>query len=159
VGYPTNSQKLGVGDPFVHTFIGTVLRGAGGLIGGLPGKIATTAGGIIGGQIGQGAQPVDATIITQTVPEPTGFPGGFMGGATGTGIKKTGQRQPGRVKGVAKRRRMNPLNVKALRRSTRRLASFQREAKKVEKELRKLAPPARRRSSRRDLGAHHTHVR
>lgn len=49
--------------------------------------------------------------------------------------------------GPARRRRMNPLNVKALRRSTRRLAGFNRISKQVEKELRKLAPPARRRSA------------
>ena len=57
----------------------------------------------------------------------------------------------------SRRRRMNPLNVKALRRSTRRLAGFQREAKKVEKQLRKIAP--QRRSTRRDLGPGHRHIR
>ncbi|GAG98296.1 unnamed protein product, partial [marine sediment metagenome] len=60
--------------------------------------------------------------------------------------------------GQKKRRRMDPMNVKALRRATRRLAAFDREKKKVEKQLRTIAPrPARR--SRRDSPPGHTHVR
>jgi len=54
-----------------------------------------------------------------------------------------------------KRRRMNPLNVKALRRSTRRLAAFQKEATKVNKELRKLAPPSSRRRRPSAADIHH----
>lgn len=44
-----------------------------------------------------------------------------------------------------KRRRMNVLNPKALRRATRRLSGFNRMAKKTQKELAKLAPPRARR--------------
>lgn len=51
-----------------------------------------------------------------------------------------------------RRRRMNPLNPKALRRATRRLTSFNKISKKTAAELAKLAPP-RRRSS----GGHHHH--
>lgn len=52
-----------------------------------------------------------------------------------------------------KRRRMNPLNPKALSRATRRLSGFTRRVKAVEKQLRKLAPPSRRRApSRKNCG-------
>jgi len=53
----------------------------------------------------------------------------------------------------ARRRRMNVLNPKALRRATRRLSGFNRMAKKTQKELAKLAPPR----ARRGPGRHHHH--
>ncbi len=43
-------------------------------------------------------------------------------------------------------RRMNPLNPRALSRSTRRLVAFSRKIKATEKALRRLAPPSRRRA-------------
>lgn len=46
-----------------------------------------------------------------------------------------------------KRRRINPLNLKALRRSTSRMAGFDKVADKVRKELSKLAPRPKSRSS------------
>ncbi len=52
-----------------------------------------------------------------------------------------------------RRRRMNPLNPKALRRATRRLSSFNKMAKKTQSELAKLAPPRARRAP----GRHHHH--
>lgn len=48
--------------------------------------------------------------------------------------------------GPARRKRMNVLNPRALSRATRRLAGFNRRSKAVEKQLRKLCPPSRRRS-------------
>ena len=52
----------------------------------------------------------------------------------------------GEVVGPAKKKRMNVLNPRALSRATRRLAGFNRRSKSVEKQLRKLCPPSRRRS-------------
>lgn len=62
------------------------------------------------------------------------------------------------VLGAPKRRRMNPLNPKALSRSTRRLAAFTRRVRSVEKQLRKIAPRSRSRP-RADLPRGHRHVR
>ncbi len=66
----------------------------------------------------------------------------------------TGECPPGRVRRTrkptlgrdicAKKPRMNPLNPRALVRATRRLASFNKFAKKTSRELAKLAPPRRR---------------
>lgn len=159
MGYTRGYQSVGVGDPFIHSKIGSALRGVGGF---LPGPLGAIAGAV--GRTGF-FQPT-STLIQQTVPQPMAFPGGFTGvrglqetTTSGTRGKGGTATSTALVVQGKKRRRMNPLNVKALRRSTRRLAAFQREAKKVEKELRKLAPPARRRSSKQDLGVHHTHVR
>ena len=45
------------------------------------------------------------------------------------------------------RRRVNVLNTKALSRATRRLGGFQKRARKVEKQLSRIAPQRRRRTS------------
>lgn len=45
------------------------------------------------------------------------------------------------------RRRINVLNTKALSRATRRLGGFQKRARRVEKQLARIAPRSRRRSS------------
>jgi len=153
MGYTRGYQSVGVGDPFLHSFLLGLGRTALG-----------AAKGALAGSLGVGGQPVTATAIQETVPTPTAFPGGFdpnvgqVNGARngrkaqGGGFISAAERAAGPT-GMKKRRRMNVLNVKALRRSTRRLAGFNREAKKVEKELRKLAPPARRRTP-----SHHHHV-
>lgn len=153
MGYSTNASKLqGVGDPGIFGFLGKAIGGV------VKGAFASSPIGIAAGAIGKAAKPsatppftmpgggggIPSQFIQQQVPTP-GARGAIErfipGGATGfQNVSK-------------KRRRMNVLNVKALRRSTRRLAGFQREAKKVEKELRKLAPPSRRRSS----SSHHHH--
>jgi len=57
-----------------------------------------------------------------------------------------------------RRRRMNPLNPKALRRATRRLASFNKMAKKTQSELAKLAPARARRSPARSTESHRATV-
>lgn len=57
-----------------------------------------------------------------------------------------------------KRKRMNVLNPRALSRATRRLAGFNRRSKSVEKQLRKLCPPSRRRFSAPHRPATHPSV-
>jgi len=52
-------------------------------------------------------------------------------------------------------RRMNVLNPRALSRATRRLSGFNKRSRNVEKQLRRLAPPARRRAHPHLL--HHGH--
>jgi len=157
MGYSTNSSKL-QGDPGLFGSLGGLIGKAAGFI---PGPIGTIAG-LLGGAGGGGRRAPTVGTPPFTMPgggrgTPTSFgqqmvPTPGVGGAIERFLPggNTGF-QPGVVR--KKRRRMDPLNVKALRRSTRRLAAFQREAKKVEKEIRKLAPPARRRSS----SAHHHH--
>lgn len=155
MGYATNASKLqGVGDPGIFSSIG-------GFLGSTIKKVATVAFQTSpAGRIFKAAQGI---IQPQSVPPPFTMPGGGQAttffqqqaqqaskGSSGSGGMSTSLVVQGK-----KRRRMNVLNVKALRRSTRRLAGFQREAKKVEKELRKLAPPARRRSSSAHI--HHGH--
>ena len=150
MGYATNSSKLqGIGDPGLFGSLGKLLGGAARMI---PGPVGAIAGILTGAKVKQASQ--------STVAMPGGgIPSGFAPQQVPRpGILAAAQRAiPGGNTGMMtvrkKRRRMDPLNVKALRRSTRRLSAFQREAKKVEKELRKLAPPARRRSS----GTHHHH--
>jgi len=153
MGYSTNASKLqGVGDPGLFGFLGKAI-----------GSVAKTAFGmspvgIAAGAIAKAAKP-SATPPFTMPGGGGGIPSQFIQQQVPTpGVRGAAQRLiPGGATGFQaapkKRRRMNPLNVKALRRSTRRLSAFQREAKKVEKELRKLAPPARRRSST----AHHHH--
>lgn len=58
--------------------------------------------------------------------------------------------------GRKKIRRMNVLNPRALSRATRRLSGFNKRSRNVEKQLRKLAPPARRRAAHHDVH-HHGH--
>jgi hypothetical protein len=64
----------------------------------------------------------------------------------------------GQLLGKKPRRRMNVLNPRALSRATRRLAGFEKRSAKVEKVLRKLAPPARRRRVSHDLHHDGVHV-
>lgn len=158
MGYRTPSQKL-AGDPGIFGTLGKIFGGVAKVgVSLLPGPIGIAARGVtslLGGTTRPG---------TPTFTPPVVRPGGsllqfpkFTEGA--------GARTPGAVRGFPppggvqrKRRRMDPMNVKALRRATRRLAAFDREKKKVEKQLRLIAPrPARR--SRRDAPPGHTHVR
>ncbi len=147
----TAAQQLG--DPFLGGLIKGIGRVAGGVLG--------VAGGLLPGPIGGIARGLGTLLVPKRRPPPAlqvlQQP---RGGIPGFPVSAAPPRPAGkaRMPGVApRRRRMNPLNVKALRRSTRRLAGFQREAKKVEKQLRKIAP--QRRSSRRDLAPGHRHVR
>jgi len=54
-------------------------------------------------------------------------------------------------------RRMNVLNPRALSRATRRLSGFNKRSKNVEKQLRRLAPAARRRTAAHHFD-HHDHI-
>ena len=156
--YRTPSQKLS-GDPGIFgtlgKIFGTVAKVGVSL---LPGPIGLAARGVRG-ILGGGGTAIPQTPPFQVPmpggwPTPTGFVPLNSGGKRGpSGGFATPKFEPGR-----KRRRMDPMNVKALRRATRRLAAFDREKKKVEKQLRLIAPrPARR--SRRDAPPGHTHVR
>ena len=147
----TASAQLG--DPFLGGLVRGIGRAAGGFLRGGPlgalGALLPRPGGPPT-QIQARRLPPGPLPFLQQAPLPASvFP---------RPRPPTGMPRPTRMPGDApRRRRMNPLNVKALRRSTRRLAGFQREAKKVEKQLRKIAP--QRRSSRRDLGPGHRHIR
>lgn len=156
--YRTPSQKL-AGDPGIFGTIGKILGTGLSIAGGLlPGPLGIPAK-IIGGVLRPGAKTIPQTPPFQAPRLPGGTIPTFVGPQvaprpTGVAFGPAGvQAQMGR-----KRRRMDPMNVKALRRATRRLAAFDREKKKVEKQLRLIAPrPARR--SRRDSPPGHTHVR
>ena len=153
--YRTPSQKL-AGDPGIFgtigKILGTGLKVAGSLIPGPFGIPAKVVGGIL-------APTARTGPITRTPQfRPPVVPGGYSPGIGPI------QQVPGVITAAQlearrkKRRRMDPMNVKALRRATRRLAAFDREKKKVEKQLRLIAPrPARR--SRRAAPPGHTPVR
>jgi len=144
-----------LGDPFLGGLIKGALKFGGKLLGGA----VKIAGGFAG------LPQIPMQPIQQVLPPPAIlFPQQPIARRLPPSQAQIGARGlagvgPPRPFGAApKRRRMNPLNVKAVRRSTRRLAAFQREAKKVEKQLRKIAPQ-RRPSSRRDLAPGHRHIR
>lgn len=153
--YRTPSQKL-AGDPGIFgtlgKIFGTVAKVGTSL---LPGPIGIAARGVTG-LLGGTTRPGTPTFTAPVMPggrKLLVFPEGRPGVTT-----PMGTRGGGPLSGQRKRRRMDPMNVKALRRATRRLAAFDREKKKVEKQLRTIAPrPARR--SRRDAPPGHTHVR
>ena len=145
----TASAQLG--DPFLGGLVRGIGRAVGGFVRGGP---LGALGAVIGGRPQPQALPPPQILV----PRPPGRQIGLLNiqrGGGATAATRGAPRMPGEP---GRRRRMNPLNVKAVRRSTRRLAAFQREAKKVEKQLRKIAPQ-RRSSSRRDLGPGHRHVR
>ena len=140
-----------MGDPFLGGLVRGIGRAVGGFVRGGPlGALA----GVLGGQP-QAVQPIRQAPPLVLQPQPVRPIGTFRAGSPRLAAGRPASRLPGEP---GRRRRMNPLNVKAVRRSTRRLAAFQREAKKVEKQLRKIAPQ-RRSSSRRDLGPGHRHIR
>ena len=102
-------------------FIGKAAKAIGGLIPGPIGTIARIGGGILAGAAaGRG--------IAAALPSP---PGGQIPVPGVTGFVQ--RALPGGATGFmsAGRRRMNPMNVKALRRASRRLDSFARTARKA----------------------------
>ena len=145
----TASAQLG--DPFLGGLVRGIGRAVGGFVRG--GPLGALAGVISGGRQPQALPPPQILV-----PRPPARQIGFLNIQRGGGVSAAARGAPRMPGEPGRRRRMNPLNVKAVRRSTRRLAAFQREAKKVEKQLRKIAPQ-RRSSSRRDLGPGHRHVR
>ena len=95
------------------------------------GAIATRGGSILGRRTARAARTIASAAGLGAVFEAGGR---LFDAVTGEEVER-------------KRRRMNVLNPKALSRSTRRLAGFNRRSKAVEKQLRKLCPPSRRRFS------------
>lgn len=92
-------------------------------------------------------RPPTTTGPTIPFPIPIPIPGGLFGGdpgcptqacCKGFHIAKTKDPNNPSFGKCVRNRRMNALNPRALRRSTRRLASFNRMAKNTQKELRKL---------------------
>jgi hypothetical protein len=158
VPYRTPTQKL-TGDPGIFGTLGKIFTTVAKVgVGLLPGPIGMAARGAVGL-----LTPAQQAGRTPAFTPPV-VPGGsrplitFDGGRPGVQTP-LGTRGGGPLSGVApKRRRMDPMNVKALRRATRRLAAFDREKKKVEKQLRLIAPRPTRRS-RRDVPPGHGHVR
>lgn len=164
-------QGMAVGDPFFG-ILGRAL--------GAVGRLAGRALGIGGRAAPRAVGPGTAVAIrTPPIVRPAGGPlgssgtlgrvlgsiatGGAAAGALG-GVLGVGTEMA--VRGVAgflgppaapRRRRMNPLNPKALRRATRRLSSFNKFAVKTQKELAKLAPPRRRAPPRHHHDDHHHH--
>lgn len=160
-------QAIAVGDPFL------------GILGRALGAIGKLAGRALG--IGGRAAPATTTAVAIRTPPivrtPQGGGGplsrvlsgsgtlaGILGGTALGGVLGVGTEMA--VRGVSgflgpgeapRRRRMNPLNPKALRRATRRLSSFNKFAVKTQKELAKLAPPRRRAPQRHHDDHHHHH--
>lgn len=137
-----------IGDPFLGGLIKGVGKLAGKLGGLLPGPAGVIAGGVGGVLAGKKTRSRVASVpgagFIEVNPPMLGAPGaGVRVGRVGT----TGQ--PGMPK--KKRRRMNPTNIKALRRAVRREEAFIRAAKKTglvtvpkAKRVRRAARPRRR---------------
>jgi hypothetical protein len=110
----------------IASAIGKVAKVAGGLLPGPIGTIARIGGGILAGA---GAGRVIQAALPSLVPAP---PSPGMIPAPGiTGVIE--RALPGGASGYisGRRRRMDPMNVKALRRASRRLDSFARTARKA----------------------------
>lgn len=146
------SQRM-VGDPGFFGTLGRIARGVGRagvgfLTGGAVGAATSIAGDIFRPPRGGGG-------ITQVpVTRVPGIKGAAQrlipGGATG--FEVAGMRR--------KRRRMNPMNKKALTRANRRIDGFVRETRKVLKHTNyKLVTKQSRSRPKKDMGPGHTHVR
>lgn len=140
------------GDPGLFGSIGKFLGGAAKFVGGVvPGPIGGIIGGV-GGILAPGKRRrIPGPLITPSLPgagiiSPRPFP------------TARGRAIPGVAFPEPRRRRMDPGNTKALRRAVRRVSAWDRQRKSVEKSLRKIAPPARRRA-RADIPPGHRHVR
>jgi len=113
------------GDPFsIGGLLGGVAKFAGGLLPGPAGMVLRAAGGILGPKKPQ-VLPHPSQVITQI------GPGGMVYKRTEVGAQLTpGTMARGSVPSQF-RRRINPANVKALRRAIRRQDSFVKLAKSV----------------------------
>lgn len=131
------------GDPFIHKKIGGALRSVAGVVGGLgiPG-VSTVAKGVslvLGGGRAAPATPATAgtiqgfeapeTVRTRTRIGLPGLPIYERDYETVEGAVMNGAAVM--VGGKKKRRSMNPMNVKALRRASRRIDGFARTARKA----------------------------
>ena len=111
---------------FVKKAIGTVAKVAGAVLPGPIGTVARVGAGILGGAAaGRGI----AAALPSIIPSPPG-----PGMVPAPGVRGFVERAlPGGATGYvsAGRRRMNPMNVKALRRAGRRIDGFARVARKA----------------------------
>jgi len=109
----------------IGKFVGGVAKVAGGLLPGPIGTIARIGGGILAGAAaGRAVQAIAPSV----------FPGPPGGMVPVPGIRGIVERTlPGGATGYmsSSRRRMNAMNVKALRRASRRIDSFTRTARKA----------------------------
>ncbi len=121
------------GDPGFFSFIGRLAKGALGSI--LPGGGTSimrqapqviTAGGRVGGMVRAGAGAIRRGVVKHPVLSAAGAAGviGATGGALARGASATNG-------GVRRRRRMNVVNIRALRRALRRVGGFAHAARKV----------------------------
>lgn len=146
MAYFGTSQRM-VGDPGFFGTLGKIAKGA---IGGAIGFATGGVGGAIRGSgiLGGGRMPSAPTFAPPTI---------------GGRIRTAGQALvPGGVEPFRKRRRrMNPMNKKALTRANRRIDGFVRETKKVLKHTnyKLVSKSSASRRPRRDLGRGHEHVR
>jgi len=172
------------GDPF----LGAVLPALGGLVRFAAPKIARFVGGLFGAgktaakvaSVGARTsatvgRPASRSAMIARVPSVAGsflpqvrrgavvgavggtVAAGVAQGLGGGGVSLVVDALTGEVV-QRRRRRMNPLNPKALRRATRRLASFNKMAKKTQAELAKLAPARARRAPARLTESHRATV-
>jgi len=140
--------------PAAGRFIGGLFKG-GSKLGPSVGASRSVARGVPAGssrstQVAR-ASSVGSSLIRQ------GLGGAAVGAGIGT-ISAALSQFTGFDDVPRRRRRMNPLNPKALRRATRRLASFNKMAKKTQAELAKLAPPRARRAPPRSTESHRATV-
>jgi len=134
-----------VGDPFLGGLIkgiGKVASKVGGLLPGPAGILVGGAGGLLAGK--KRSLPGVGSFAPTRRPIDINLP---FSGRPGAGITVLGGGEPQKKK----RRRMNPTNIKALRRAVRREEAFIRAAKKTglvavpkAKRVRRAARPRRR---------------
>lgn len=114
------------GDPFL-----------GALVGGVVGRAASKVGRFIGSKLGGAAGRAAATVARDAAPGVVGGVAGYTIGrampvaAPGQLPVLTGPKGGGKLMFEPKRRRMNPLNPRALKRALRRAEGFEKFAKRT----------------------------
>lgn len=118
------------GDPFsIGGLLGGVAKFAGGILPGPAGMVLRAAGGLLG------PKPKPAQIGPPIREHTQVGPGGVIFKKTEYGAQLTGGGGTFLPSGGKRRRRMNPLNPRALRRAASRLNSFKTHVKSVSKAL------------------------
>lgn len=121
-----------------------ILRGAKSVYDKVKGKKPKFPGGATLAGIGGGLAAGGAALVKRGLPAiKRNLPA--IGGVAAGGLAGFGA--GGGFGDGKKRRRMNPANGKALTRALRRVESFQKIQKRIEKAMRRACPPARRRAS------------
>ena len=148
MGYRVQYGRL-KGDPFlgpIGGFLGGVARTIGSFVPGPAGMVLKAAGTVLGPK----PKPMPAQIGPPVLfPKQTTQigPGGLVYKHTEYGARVTGG-GPSLVSGGKRRRRMNPLNPRALRRAASRLNSFKTHVKTVSRALGQPVSWGRRSPSR-----------